>query len=90
MLTIIVLGGSHRALSNAIRALTSANISHKWLGPINLNSKRHYYAISTADLDKALALRCGITKSRVQWSWLATTNADTYFNVANVAPTGDI
>lgn len=78
-LVMIALGGSHRAIGKATSALSRAGIRQKWLGPTNTGSKRHYYAIPVADLARALALDVGIIKSRVQWDWLSTTEADSYF-----------
>jgi hypothetical protein len=80
--TMITLGGSHRAISKAVTAFLRANIRHKWLGPVNINSKRHNYAIPTADLERALALNVGASRSRQQWEWLADTDIDTYFAAA--------
>lgn len=78
-ITVVALGGSHRALKNALNAFGRAGIRYKWLGPVAMNSKRHSYAIPTADVDRAIALDVGVTKSRKQWDWLTTTNPDTYF-----------
>jgi len=78
-ITMITLGGSHRAIKKAITACEQAGIRHKWLGPVTINSKRHKYAIPTADLARALSLNVGASHSREQWAWLAETDLDTYF-----------
>lgn len=78
-IAIVTLGGSHRALDRAVKALMRAGIRCKWLGAVNLNSMRHRYAIPAADLDTALGLNVGISRSRETFAWLATTDPDTYF-----------
>ena len=78
-IAVVTFGGSHRAIQRAVNALTRAGIRHKWLGPVNLGSNRHRYAIPAADLDKAIALNVGITRAREQPAWLAGTDPDRYF-----------
>ncbi len=77
--TLITLGGSHRALARAGRTLDRAGIPYRSLGPTDLGSSRILFAIPVRCLEQARGLGIGAAKAKNRMEWLDRETEQSYF-----------